>query len=228
MIICVAILAGVLLTIGFRVGKKSVKPVNTSINYVTDTIYQDKPYIKPVTPKGFKYSVKPTIVMYQEPYDNRLSELKRLNDSLQLVISTVKGHVDTVMISDKFITLFPTSPKLLSMHLRYDSLWLSVLNTQAKVVTLHYPIDPSKNAYGFSDYNLTSKPFAPPKSKIPLKPSLAFYTGLQLPIDGTIKPLLSVQYTQPIRPVQLQLETQMTINNKPQYIIFAKIGFRIF
>ena len=224
----VVILMGILLTLGFLVGKRSVKPVSGSTNYVTDTVYLDKPFPKPVNPKGFKYTVKPTIALYQKPFDNRLSELKRLNDSLQMVISNTSGHIDTVVVSDKFLTLFPTSPKLLSMSLRYDSLWLSVLNTQAKVVTLHYPLDLTHNTYWFGDYTLTSKPFNPPKTKVPLKPSLALYTGLQLPIDGTISPLLSAQYTQPIRPVQLQLEAQMTINNKPQYIIFAKAGFRIF
>jgi hypothetical protein len=226
--LCVAILIGVLLTIGFRIGKGSVKPPKPITTYITDTVYIDKPYVMPIAPKGFKYIVKPTIVGYQHPDMAIVGVLSRKNDSLQQVITNIKGKVDTVIISDNFLTLFPKSPKLLSLYLKYDSLWITLLNTKADVVTLHYPLDFPANAYWFSDNTFTSKPFPVPKKKVPLKPSMSVYTGIGLPIDGTIYPLLSLQYTQPIRPVQLQLEAQMTINNKPQYIIFAKAGFRIF
>jgi len=218
----------VILFIGIRLGKSYYSSNITNTEYITDTVWSDKPYVLPIAPKGFKYTVKPAIVTYQKPDPALEGVLSRINDSLQQVITNYKGKVDTVYVSDKFLTFYPIAPKLLSFYLKYDSIWITLFNTKADVYTLHYPLAFPENAYFFSDNKLVSKPFDLPKKKVKLKPSMAVYTGLGLPINGTIYPLLSIQYIQPIRPAQLQLEGQMTISNKPQYLIIAKAGFRIF
>lgn len=217
-----------ILIAGIKIGKEYYSDTSYAIGheYITDTVYLNTPYIEP---KGFKHIVRPTIVAFQNPPSGIEGILSRVNDSLQKVITTLNGKPgDTVYISDKFLTYYPTYPKLLSLSLRYDSLWLTLFNTDAKVYTLHFPLELPDKQYWFINNQFTSKDFPKPKIKAPQKLSMALYTGLSIPINEKVTPLLSAQLTKPLRPLQLQLDAQMTITDKPQYFIFLKAGFKIF
>lgn len=192
------------------------EPLN---NYITDTVYITK-YLKP---KPLLDQVKPHIVkLYMSSEDSM--KLVRLNDSLQIVLSTTKP--DTVYISDGFLTQFPKSPKLLSLDLQMDSLGLTLLFRDASIKGFLYPLQLSHYRYRFDETGLTAEKIKPTPSLVrpTLVSELYGFGGYEL-LTGS--PHIGLNYSLRRSRIIFQNETKLTIENKPRLESAFRIGYQI-
>ena len=203
------------LAIGYWLTRNNVVPPEPLNNYQVDTIYLSYPG----TPPPLNTNVKPkTLIIYSGLVDSL--KLIRINDSLQAVIDSLKG--DTVFIKDKFLTLFPQYPKLISMDLKLDSLSLTLLNTDATLKGYIFPLQLSYYQYRWGIEGLSAS-ITPPKvvsGRSRLSSELMGYAGYQF---FSHKPLVGFLQTFQVSRISLSGDISLTIENKPN-LEFQIIG----
>jgi hypothetical protein len=203
------------LAIGYWLTRNEVVPPEPLNDYKVDTIYLTYPGIPP----PLNTNIKPkTLIIYSGLVDSL--KLIRVNDSLQAVIDSIKK--DTVFIKDKFLTLFPQYPKLISMDLKLDSLSLTLLGIDAKLKGYIFPLQLNHYQYRWGIEGLSASPI-PPKgipSKSRISSELMGYAGYQFfshdPIVGLIQ---TVEFSR----ISFSGDLSMTISNKPS-LEFQIIG----
>lgn len=188
-------------------------------NYGTDTIYLQKPYL---VPSPYPIPVKPNIITYfkDNPTD---AKLKRINDSLQAVIS----KRDTVYVKDKFLTLFPYNPKLLSLDLKKDSLHFTLLGIDALTTQYSYPVYLNDFTYRWDEkYKLTAKPIKHTEdyNRYRFNAQLNAFGGYEI-LQGI--PEIGIEARSNLSSFFIGAETSTTIQNKPELSIKGKVGFRL-
>jgi hypothetical protein len=214
----ILVIIGAFYTLGFVLGRGKIPdPV-----ILTDTVYRQKPFTMPR--KFPKFQLPGRVIIYPIPSLVELGKLLRINDSLQAVVK----DKDTVYVSDKFLLLYPNSPKLLSASFYRDSLSLNLLKPNSQIITQTYSLDYQNKAYQFQDYNLTSKNITLPKPKVEDRHILYLTSSYSYFPEFGHYPNLSLQYSYTRKPFVIQLEPHCTISNKLQFGITTRLGFKLF
>jgi len=189
--------------------------------YITDTIIDSIPYTIP--DMVYIDTTKPTqvIVYINNPNTDSIG-LVLENDSLQLILDSL----NTLTFHSDFLKLFPTSPKLLEIKLALDTLEIVTLNYTPQVEKKIYPIYLTKYKYHWIDGLLNKEELPEP---VIIKSNK--YKGDCYILGGYSVlhkyPLVSFQYEYNRNRYRLQLESSMTINNKPELYIIGKLGYKL-
>lgn len=120
-----------------------------------DTVYRDKPY---VPTKSFKYTDKPKVVtIYKTLPSVNIDKVVYHTDTIKLYLK----DSTTISYTDKFLSFYPESPKLLQLELNDKNLDIDLFSIQGEVTRLNYKINTNKYRYLFDGVKLTheKKPF---------------------------------------------------------------------
>lgn len=132
---------------------KCSPPKPSPVDLVTHDTVEKKIYIHDTT-KGSVLDIPTKVTIYDTIPGDALIQLELMHDTLKLV-----KH-DTVLqeVNSNFLTLFPTSPKLIFGQFTTNSITLNLLGIDGKVVGKQYNTDYSKFNYEFSGSELKFYP----------------------------------------------------------------------
>lgn len=116
-----------------------------------DTVYVDKPY-KPE--KELPIKVNPgKVKVYNTPDTNSVTDIQILHDTVFVSLS----DSSTLRLSERFLTAYVHSSKLLDLSLSKRSLNLTLLNPNGLLLKKSFKIDTDRFKYTYINDNLTSK-----------------------------------------------------------------------
>lgn len=122
----------------------TLKPL-VETEYKTDTIFKSVPFV----PINYVHmdSVKPHyVIRYAESPIN--GKLIRQNDSLIIVIDSLSAeNLEDIYIPDNYLLQYPFNPKLIELALSRDSLQVTLLDIDATMASLKYPLYLTKYKY---------------------------------------------------------------------------------
>lgn len=221
-LLVVGLLIGVF--IGYMIWKPSQKKIGLP-KYLPIVVKVPKYITKPVPYK----IIIPHHIEYQYQSYNDSMRLVGTIDSLICLISLSKPS-DTVWVSPKFLTSFPTSPKLVNMDLNMDSVSITTLSPQTLLTQKQYPLNLYEYKYRFDGYTMSVTKVP----KIGYKGNSMKWSGT---IMGTIGPTFSskpefynsvgilgeVSYSR----IRISIEPKVTINKNPVFYIDTKVGIKL-
>ncbi len=150
-------------------------------------------------------------------------------DSLICLVNT-KSTKDTVKVKSRFLTLFPSQPKLINLDLQMDTLDVTLLNIQAELYTLRYPLNLFNWKYRYDGFQMSTKQLPSPYGK-PKYSKWGFevsgYLGSNVISYPSLIPYLSAEGRVNYASVTLSVEPFVTINKAPELGINAKVGYKI-
>ena len=180
-------------------------------------------YISKPEPYGI---VIPSHIEYRYLSYEDSARLVGVIDSLIVLVGKDPKH-DTLKIKPKFLTTFPTAPKLIDLDLSMDSLSLTLLNTEASLFTKRYPLNLFEYRYRFNGYSMSVDPLTnkwgmPSVSK--WRMSLSSSLGTDMIDYPRLQPFISVEGELSYSRVRLLLEPKVTISKVPQLGMDVKLG----
>ena len=149
--------------IGYLIGRYTIPTtVDIRYEYKTDTLRLPIHYPGPTV---YKDTAKPRIVI---EYLEDTTKYQVSCDSLIKVIDSL-GNIKSV-VSNSFVGLYPTSPKLISLGLAIDTLSLTLLDIEGHIKSYNYPLWLQTEKYIWANNVLTYKkvPLVEPRLKNPL------------------------------------------------------------
>jgi len=179
-------------------------------------------------PIPYKIIIPPITEYRYISYDDSM-RLVSMVDSLITLVNKENGK-ETLYIKSKFLTSFPTAPKLVNLDLQMDSISLTLLNIQAQLYKKVFPLNQFEYKYRFDGTNMStvtlSQKWGVPKvSK--WKFSVFGYLGSDVIDYPTFYPFLSVEGGVSFSRIKLAVEPKLTISKYPTIGINAKIGVRL-
>lgn len=187
-------------------------------NYKTDTIYVDRPFV-PKEHIGEK--TKPKTKTFYE------NEKPRFKVSCKDSIITIRDTIDTSQVfylSPDFLKLYPSSPKLLNLELKKDSLSLTLMDSMAKVFTDYYPIDLLYFNYRINETGEMKREDLNYKPKKYVSKGL--FVGAEYRVNKNI-PLVFINYDYPIKSLESSIGLATFYENMPKMEIFIRLRKRI-
>ena len=138
--------------------RKDPPPIQTvSYEYVTDSIYVDRPYEVRVP-----YEVKtPPITVTEYLVDSvAIKDLRLKISEAKIIIESLN---ENIIIQGDYLKQYPNNPKLIAFYLNRDTLNLGLLLISGLIVEERWPIDLNAWVYSWNyESNLTRHPTQPP------------------------------------------------------------------
>lgn len=199
-------------------GNKEPKKEIVKYNYITDTVYQDRPY------RVNKLIIKetPPITLTKWKTDTVKVEIEVIPNYLLVKLDSLK---DSLKISQQFLAKYPHNNKLIDFNLNKDSFDIALLDTGGNILSKKYPIDLNHYRYQWYNNDLHHKkiPYKDPRKKSDFK---ALY--LSMGYEPFLKaPSLDLSYNLNINRFKLGSSATMFFSNDPMMVLQAKIGFRL-
>jgi hypothetical protein len=153
--------------------------------------------------------------------------LVKANDSLICLVSREPQTVhDTIKIHTKFLTAFPTSPKLINIDLNMDSISVTTLNINAELNTFRYPLALMGWRYRFDGKDMSveklKREYGTVKPKI-FEWELNAYAVYNI-LDKKFAAVGEAGVS--IWKVKARVETGLSIEKIPQYELNFGIGYK--
>jgi len=126
-------------------------------NYITDTVYVDKPYI-PLLEKDKDLNDKiigtppEKVIIYKTPNPKNVY-IEKIPDSILVYIKGLKDSL-RIALSDKYIKNYPLSNKLINFKLTHDEFNITTLTTGGIIKEEKTPLLPNKFNYYWNGNNL--------------------------------------------------------------------------
>ena len=153
-------------------------------------------------------------------------EVQVVPDSMKLLIRNLEDSLKSVLIDKRFLTKFPSAAKLINFDLKYDSLNITILNTQGETNSKLYPMDFDNYKYQWYDNQLHHEDFKRKKPKDNTKWK-QLYGGAGYDFIQQA-PVLGFDYNVKFKRVKVTAGTTMHLQANPFITGTAKIGFRLF
>lgn len=115
-----------------------------------DTVWYNKPF-KPET-KYPNFNIPSMVFLYR--VDTVPIDRIEYRDN---VVTITKVDSVKIQYKDRFLTNYPSSPKLLQILTGNNKLSISIFDTNCNVITQEYKVNYSLYSYNYQDGNLTSK-----------------------------------------------------------------------
>lgn len=153
---------GGLLTWYFFFRKDPVPEQVISYQYVTDTVYVDKPYEVPVP---YSVPTPPRTITVYKVDTAAVENLKLILHQRELRIA---GLLDTISLHQNYLKQYPSNPKLVGLSLSRDTLNLGLLQISGQIEERSWPIDLNAWAYNWNfNSDLSRHATQPPPIKKP-------------------------------------------------------------
>ena len=178
-------------------------------------------------PVPYEIVIPPHITYKYMSYIDSM-KLVSVRDSLICLVSIGPTH-DTVKVKTKFLTAFPTQPKLINLDLKMDSLDITMLNIEAQLYTLRYPLNLFGWKYRYDGFSMSVAPLKSPYGQPKVSRwlfELFGYLGSNVITYPTISPALYAEGRISYARITLSAEPFMTITKHPELGINVKIGYR--
>jgi hypothetical protein len=231
-VIDLCLLGIIILLLGLFVFNKCKKPKEPGAilpKYFPVVIKVPKYIEKPVP---YKIVIPPHIEYQYMSYEDSMYLINRI-DSLKGIITIVSKdpkHPDTVRITTKFLTSYPTQPKLINFDLQMDSLWITTLDIGANLITRQYPLALLGYEYRYDGHDMSVKELKTPYG-MPKKSKWHFETFLSLGSDfisyPAIIPYITLGGEMSYSRIKFVLEPKVTINKSPELGIDVKLGYKL-
>ena len=210
--------------IGYKIWHVSKKGITLPVYF--PVIVKVKEYI--TKPIPYEVLIPPHITYKYMSYKDSMA-LVYVRDSLICLVSTGIIH-DTIKVKTKFLTAFPTQPKLINLDLQMDSINVTLLNIQAELYTLRYPLNLFGFKYRYDGFNMSVKPLQNPYGRPTVSKwdmGLYGYLGTNIINYPTINPILLAELRISYSRINLSVEPNMTINKHPELGINLKAGYKL-
>ena len=188
-------------------------------------VYKEKPV-------PYQVVIPPHIEYQYMAYEDSMRLVNTI-DSLHCTLSLVtnkEGKKDTLKINTKFLTAFPTQPKLINFDLQMDSLWITTLDIGANLTTKQYPLALAGYKYRFDGHNMSVEQLKTPYG-IPKPSKWHFETFLSIGSDfityPAIIPYITLGGEMSYSRIKFVLEPKVTITKSPELGVDAKLGYKL-
>lgn len=183
-----------------------------------------KPYFLKLPPNII--TIPPYTIIKYKDYPNQ-NQIKCEKDSLIRVIDSLGKLLAT--INPKYLTQFPTSPKLVGGLFKLDTLKLDLLKIDGKIESYIYQTSYQNYNYLWKDGQIHANPIesittVPQKTKEKLNQALYINGGYNFLNQ---KPLISADYYIRYRKFQINVEPKITLEKNPTLELNGKIGYRL-
>jgi len=200
-------------------------------DFKTDTVIIRVPYdrvIEKLITDTFEYSVPPKIVYRYKALTNNGSRVECEDEYLLTVIDSLDRELQGINTS--YLTNFPANPKLIYGLFRPDSIRLDLLYTDGEVYTEVYLTDYDRFKYQWAMGQFRAEELrvrdlpGGKESKRKLKSEVWVSPGYSL-LDKKVT--ASADYYLRFKRYQANMQALTTIEQTPQLMINARLGFRL-
>jgi hypothetical protein len=137
---------------------------------------------------------------------------------------TISGYKDT--LAHDFLTKFTRSQKLIELKLSRDSMDITLMDMQARVKTLTYPMDFNHYKYQFLSDSLRYEELPKPKLSKTLLSNSGIYAGVGYEFLSKT-PLVNLDYQIQMNRLQGMIQIASTLQTTPNLTLTAGVNYKI-
>lgn len=146
------------------------------------------------------------------------------NNEVITIHDTISGYRDT--LAHDFLTKFPRSQKLIELKLTKDSMDITLMDIQARVKTLTYPMDFDNYKYQFLSDSLNYEKIKKPKITKSMFDNRGLYAGVKYNLLEKT-PLVNLEYMIQMNRLMGSIQTTSTLETSPKLSLNIGVNYRI-
>lgn len=207
-----------LIILMFKDCKGSLGKPETRYIYKTDSIFKDEYY---ALKKLYDQKTPPKTVTEYLPPIIIIDTIYTKGDN---IIVKVKDE-DTLKVNKQFIANYPDARKLIEFKLKRDVLEMTTFDKDARIFKDEYPLYLDEYNYQYYDNTLHRENTSYPTNNSVKWNQLFFNGGYS---QSQKQPILGLEYNLSYRRFKLDVDTDISIEQNPNFSLQAKIGYRLF